>query len=448
MSNLREKLKEYLHLMDQDDISQVLNELSNTELLELWHDMNDEEASEFFLLLSEKRKVEFLTHLPEGDQEWLLLSINRDSTKEILMRLEPDDLADIIQAISPEVRESVWNSLSDEAKQETRFLLKFDEDDAAGLMTPRYVALRSNITVAQAIQFIRRGVEDIETIYYVYVVDPLKRLQGVISLREILFSNDNDRIGDKMVQNVVSVREDTDQEEVAKTLEDYDFLALPVVDRYNRLLGIVTFDDVIDVIREEQTEDIYRMGAMEGSADIYLETSVWGMIKKRIPWLIILLVLGTVTTNVLDAFGSIFASAYFLTLFIPVITQTGGNSGTQSSTLIIRGLAMGDLNFRDIGRVMLKELLVGLLMGVLLGLVILLRSVFLPPGLEVYQAMVVGISLVFVVLFSSLLGALAPLVIHRLGGDPTVIAGPLMSTFIDLTGITIYSTVAKELLSL
>lgn len=447
MSNI-DNIREHLDLMHRDLLKEELNHLSLSEMLDLWQEMGEDEAMDIFLLLQLDQKVELITHLSEAEQEWLLKSLSLEKIRELLDEIEPDDLADIIQAVSHDVRSSVWKSLSEEARRETQFLLKFDSDDAAGLMTPRYIALRSNITVEQAIHFIRQGVDDIETIYYVYVVDQLQRIQGVISLREILFSNNSEVIGNKMSTNVISVQEDTDQEEVARILEDYDFIALPVTDRYNRLLGIITFDDVIDVIREEQTEDIYKMGAMDGSSDIYLETGIFRLLKKRIPWLILLLLTGTITTNVLALTDDILSAAAFLVLFIPVITQTGGNSGTQSSTLMIRGIAMGHVDFADIGKVVLKEFLVGVFMGVILGGVIILRSVYLPPGIAWYEGLVIGLSLIFVVLFSTIIGAVAPLLIHKLGWDPTVIAGPLMSTVIDVTGLSIYTFTAKMLLGL
>jgi magnesium transporter len=443
-----ENIREHIGLMQRETIKAELDQLSVSELIDLYQELKDDEAVEIFLLMALDQKVELITHLSDSEQEWLLRSLSLEKMREVLLEIEPDDLADILQAVSPEVRTSVWESLSDEARRETQFLLKFDSDDAAGLMTPRYIALRSNISIAQAISFIRSGVEDIETIYYIYVVDQLQRLQGVISLREILFSNNDEIIGNKMSTSVVAVQEETDQEEVARILEDYDFIALPVVDRYNRLLGIITFDDVIDVIREEQTEDIYRMGAMEGSSDVYLETGIGRLLKKRIPWLILLLLTGTITTNVLALTDDILSAAAFLVLFIPVITQTGGNSGTQSSTLMIRGIAMGNIDFRDIGKVVLKEIAVGIIMGLILGAVIILRSVYLPPGIQWFEGAVIGLSLIFVVLFSTVIGAMAPLVIHRFGWDPTVIAGPLMSTFIDVIGLTIYTFTAKLMLGL
>lgn len=425
-----------------------LRELADHEVLDLYSSLDDEQAVRMFLQLALEQKVDLVSNISEAEQERLIRKLPIDNIRTIFEEMDPDDLVDVFQAVSAEARNAVWNELSPEAKQETQFLLRFDEDDAAGLMTPRYLAIRPNVTVAHTIGFIRRHGVDVETVYYIYVVDQLKRLIGVTSLRDLLFSGDDQLVADIMVRDAVSVREDTDQEEAAHILDANDLIALPVVDAFGRLLGIITFDDVIDVIREEHTEDVYKMGAMEGSADRYVDASVWKLVRKRIPWLTLLLVAGAVTTNVLNLFQPILLGATFLILFVPVITQTGGNSGTQSSTLMIRGLATGEIRFRDLGMVVAKEFAVGLIMGIVLGGVILLRGMLLPPGIDFISAVAVGASLVFVVLFSSLIGAIAPLVIQRVGLDPTVMAGPLMATVIDVVGLTIYFQSARLILHL
>ncbi len=446
MNNIIENMRAYEDLVKTEELRHFLSEVSIDDILEAWDSMTEDEKTKVFLMQDLERKVTLITALSIPGQEHLLNHLPIENMKQLFKEMDPDDVVDVIQAANPEVRQAVWNSLSPEAKQETQFLLRFDEDDAAGLMTPRYVAIRSNITVGQALALIRKKAHQVETVYTIYIVDRLRRLIGVISLRDLLLNPDTALVNEFMTDKVVSVLEDTDQEEVARILETYDFISIPVVDRYGRLLGIVTFDDVIDVIREEQTEDVYKMSAMDGQLDRYIETPIWGLVRKRIPWLTLLLLAGTITTNVLNSYEPFILSAAFLTLFIPVITQTGGNSGTQSSTLMIRGLATGEVHYRDAGRVLIKEILVGLILGVSMGVVIVLRSIFLPPDVGIYQAMAVGVSLVFVVLFSNLIGALAPLLISRLGFDPTVMAGPLMATLIDVVGLTIYFETARIIL--
>ena len=448
MQNFLDNVREYIDLLSPAELREALADLSTGELLDVWDQLTEEEAGKVFLQLESDKKVALINELSVDQQEELIKSLSIENQRILFEQLEPDDLVDIIQQVSSEARDAVWSSLSDEARKETQFLLRFDEDDAAGIMTPRYLAVRADLTVGQAMHFVRGHARDIEAIYYIYALDQVKRVQGVVSLKDLLFNPDSTRLSEIMEREVVSVREDLDQEEVARTLESHDLAAIPVVDRHNRLLGIITFDDVIDVIREEQTEDLYKMSAMEGGADRYVGTSVGKLIRKRIPWLIILLLAGTITTNVLSLFEPILAAATFLVWFVPVITQTGGNSGTQSSTLMIRGIATGEIHFRDIWKVLGKELAVGIVMGLILGVVIVGRSMFLPPHIGVLQAAAVGASLVFVVLFSSIIGAFAPLIIHKLGFDPTVMAGPLMATVIDVLGLTIYFQIARLILNI
>lgn len=450
MQHLLENIKEYMDMLEDTQLRETIKELTVAELIEVWEFLTEQEKLRLFLLFDHDVKSEFITELPSADQEYLIVELSEQATKNMLREMEPDDLVDLIQAISPENRETLWQNMSEESKMETEFLLRFDEDDAAGLMTPRYAALQGDITVDQALKFLRRTMERVETIYYVYVLDKLKRLTGVVSLRQIMAAEDHILISEIMEDHVIYVHDDTDQEETAKVLEDHNFLALPVVDKFNRLLGIITFDDVIDVIREEQTEDIYKMGAMGGNTDSYLESSVPALVLKRLPWLVILLLAGTITTNVLSSFEDSINSLIFLTLslFIPVITQTGGNCGTQSSTLMIRGLATDELHFRDIWKILGKEILVGLIIGLSTGIIIFLRSLFLPPGVDLIYAATVGFSLSAVVIFATVFGALVPLLIHKMGFDPTVAAGPLMSTVIDVIGLSIYFSMAMFILGI
>ncbi len=448
MSKTLENITEYLALMKERELKELLAEVPLSELIELWDSLNEEEELKIFTSLTIEQKVDLMTSLALSKQEALITSLTGEHLKILLAEMDPDDLTDFIQSVSPEVREAVWNALGEEAKRETQFLLKFDEDDAAGLMTPRYLALRPSLTVAQALTWVRKSVASIETIYYIYILDQLQRLIGVVSLRDILAAENEELIENIMVKNVTSVFDDTDREEAATILETYDFLALPVVDHYHRLLGIITFDDIIDVIREEQTEDIYKMGAMGGSTDPYLESTILALVKKRIPWLIILLMAATITTNVIAHYQAVLQTAVVLAFFIPIVTGTGGNSGTQSATLMIRGLATGEIRFRDLRRILLKEILVGTTIGLTLGLLTIGRSMFFPPYITLNEATAVGLAMTFVVIIATLVGTIAPIIIDRLGKDPAVMAGPLMATIIDVSGLTIYFETAKFLLKI
>lgn len=442
------KIREYYKNLKDQELKDRISEIQLTELIEAWDELKKKEAVKIISLLDSEDKVTLVNSLAPTQQETLIQTLSEAHVKILLEEMEPDDITDFIQSISPEVRDAVWNNLSKESREETRFLLKFDEDDAAGLMTPRYLAIQSKLTIAQALTWVRNHAKDVETVYNIYVIDQLKRLIGVVSLRELLTGNDKDLIEHIMVKDVISVQAATDQEEVAKILETYDLLALPVVDEQKRLMGIITFDDIIDVIREEQTEDMYKMGAMGGSTERYLESSIWALVKKRIPWITILLIAATFTTNVLDHFTSLMATAAVLTLFIPTIIGTGGNSGTQSSTLMIRGLATGEIHLHDFLRIIGKEFLISCIIGLSMGALIIMRSVFLPPFIEWLPAIAVGIALWFIIIVATLVGAIAPILLKWLGFDPTVMAGPLMATIIDISGLTIYFLIAKFILGL
>ena len=434
--------------MKNDELKRLVTELPMSELIELWDQLSEEEELKIFSLLDLSQKVDLITSLSYATQEALVKSLTTENAKLLLAEMDPDDLTDFIQSVSPEVRESVWNALGEDTKRETQFLLKYDSDDAAGLMTPRYMAIRPTLSVAQALSWIRKSALKTETVYTVYVLDPLNRPVGVVSLRELLAAGDEERVEQIMEKKVMTVFQDTDQEEAAKILETYDLLAIPVVDHYHRLLGIITFDDIIDVIREEQTEDIYKMGAMGGSTLPYLESSVLGLVRKRIPWLIVLLLAATITSNVIAHYQAVLQVAVVLAFFIPIVTGTGGNSGTQSATLMIRGMATGELHFHDVWRILGKEILVGALIGLSLGLLTIGRTMIFPPFITLAEAVAVGVAMCFVVIVATIVGALAPMLIARLGFDPAVMAGPLMATIIDVSGLTIYFETARLLLRL
>jgi len=446
MDNSQDKLTR-LSELDGNELQETLRNLNVADLVEGWYELDDKQALKLFLALEQNMRGELIAELSINEQKSLVAALSIQATRDLLEVMDPDDLVDLIQQVPSEIRSEVIGQLSEEVRKEVEFLLRFDDDDAAGLMTTRYAAIRADITANQALTFLRRAPEDLETIYYVYVVDGLQRLIGVVSLRQILMTVNEVKIVDVMKRSIVSVRENTDQEETARVLENHDLIALPVVDRWNRLLGIVTFDDMIDVIREEQSEDIYRMGAIGGDSKTYLESSIMRLIGRRLPWLVLLLLAGTITTNVLAGYEVLIGRFAFLALFIPVITQTGGNSGTQSSTLIIRGLATGHLHFRLVGKALIKELGTGMAIGLVTGGIIFLRGLLLPPELGSIEALAIGISLASVVFFATFMGCLMPFIINRFNGDPAVAAGPMMTTIIDISGLTVYFEIAKLLLT-
>lgn len=416
------------------------------EYAEHWNSFDHQTQLRYFNELPQALRAELFIQLDTVQQELIINRITSEALRRVVQECDPDDLVDIMQSVHDDARERLWGVLPAKQRAETKALLKYAQTDAAGVMTSRYVAVQADLTVKETIAYLRDAGQQAETIYYIYVIDEQKRLRGVVSLRDVLISANDCHISKIMATDVVSVSSDTDQEDAAKLLSSYGFLALPVRDDDGRMLGIITFDDVIDVFRAEQTEDVYKMSAVNASTGQYLNTTAATLVAKRVPWLIFLLLFGTITTNIISGFHSVLLMSAFVVWFIPVITQTGGNSGTQSATLMIRGLAMGEIHWRDVWRVIGKELVVGAVMGAILGAALLLRGVFLPPQIAFFSALSISGALSIVVLISSLIGALFPLIIYKCGFDPTVMAGPLMATVIDAVGITIYLLIVRSLL--
>lgn len=417
-----------------------------TLIKDAWHSIPEEDLAKYFIMLPRDTQVDMLSDLEAENQELLITQLANRGIHSILEYMEPDDLVELFRNIREEVRDSVWHKLSEQTRRVVQFLLRFDHDDAAGIMTPKYVAIKADTTVEKTIKFIRANIDNVETIYYIYVVDAIGRLQGVVSLRDLIKRKDTMQIKEFMVSMVYSVQENTDQEEVAKLLKEHSLLAVPVVDAFNRLQGIITVDDAIDIIDEEHEEDVLHLNAIGAQTSTYLQSSVFRQFQTRIPWLVFLLLAGTLTSNVISIFMHSFTVAAYLIWFIPVVTSTGGNIATQSSTLMIRGLARNELDFKNFWAVMFKEGVVSLLMGLCLAAVMIARGVFFPPQVRLMEAATISLSLLFVVLFSSVIGALFPLVLSKFKVDPTVVATPFIATCIDLLGLSVYFGVTQFLL--
>lgn len=359
-----------------------------------------------------------------------------------------DDLADALQAVrkeDPAYFQRLKDLLDPRTRAEVEALARYEEDEAGGLMTPEYVAVREGMTVEEVLRFLRRAAPDAETIYYIYVVDEEGRLKGVLSLRDLIVADPRTRVREILNPKVVYVRTDTDQEEVARLMADYDFTVLPVVDEEGRLVGIVTVDDVLDVLEAEATEDIHRLGAVDVPDLVYSEASPVALWLARVRWLVILILTGMVTSSILQGFESVLQAVTALAFYVPVLLGTGGNTGNQSATLIIRALATRDLDLRDWRRVFLKEVAVGLLLGLTLSL--LLAGKVYWDGHPLLLP-VVGLALVLIVFFANLVGAMLPFLLRRLGVDPALVSNPLVATLSDVTGLLIYLSVARLLLKM
>jgi magnesium transporter len=421
-----------------------------TELQEAWPVLSPEERLEGLHLFPPTEAEDFLLSLPARDQAELILRTNLPE-RRFWMRLLPlDDAADVIQAAPEDERPGLLGLLDDTSHKEVSALLAYAEDEAGGLMNPNYARLRPEMSVDEAITYLRRQArERLETIYYVYVLDPEQRLLGVVTFRELFSAPPTKTVRDIMHTDVVTAHEEMDQEALSRLFQEHNFLAIPVLDDERRVKGIVTVDDIVDVVQEEATEDIQKFGGMEALEAPYLEIGFGTMLRKRAGWLSALFIGEMLTATAMGRFESEIARAVVLALFVPLIISSGGNSGSQASTLVVRALALGEVRLRDWWRVVRRELAAGLALGSLLAAIGFVRILLWQQLFHTYGvhylliALTVSASLIGVVTWGTLAGSILPLLLRKLGFDPASASAPLVATLVDVSGIVIYFTTAS-----
>jgi len=428
-------------------------QLSPAELDETWRLLSSDERAEGFALLPRDEAEEFLLSLSPHDQEELVSSLAPAERRFWMRILEPDDAADLVQAAPPERREELLALLDEATRTEVKALAAYAEDEAGGLMNPRFARVRPEMTVDEAIGYLKRqSRRQVEIIYYAYVLDGAQRLEGVVSFRDLFRARGDARVRDLMTTDLVTISEETDQEEASRQLARHDLLALPVVDAQGHMKGIVTFDDIADVVEEEATEDIQKLGGSEALDEPYLAISFLRMLKKRAGWLAALFIGEMLTATAMGYYEKEIAKAVILAIFVPLIISSGGNSGSQASTLVVRALALGEVRLRDWFRVIRREAAAGLSLGAILGSIglariLLWQGLFHPYGLHyLLIATTVAFSLVGVVLWGTLAGSMLPFILRRLGFDPASASAPFVATVVDVTGLVIYFTVALVIL--
>jgi magnesium transporter len=426
------------------------------ELQEAWSLLPRGDRVEGFRLLTPDEAEEFFIDLPASDQCELVMGLRPGERRLWLRLLAPDDAADLIQTADEEDRTQLLNLLDLATRREVTALLAYEEDEAGGLMSSRFARVRPDMTVDEAIAYLRRQAMrevEVETIYYVYVLDSAQRLEGVVSFRELFSARGDRQVRDVMNTDFVTVPVELDQEEVARMFADYDVVALPVVDEQGTMVGIVTVDDIVDVVEEETTEDVQKYGGMEALEEPYMRTSFFDLMRKRVGWLALLFVGEMFTVSALGFFEEQLRTAVVLSLFIPLIISSGGNSGSQASTLVIRAMTVGEVRLRDWWRVARREVLSGLALGTVLGLLGFARIVggavtgLDPQEKAVRLGLAVGLSLVGVVLLGTTAGSMLPFALRRAGFDPASASAPLVATVVDLSGLLIYFLIATLLLS-
>ncbi len=451
---LLDRIEEMTRRKQYAALRAVLIELEPADIADLFDDLPGEILPLLFRLLPKEPAAELFVELEPDVQEMLIRGFSNTELKEVLDELYLDDTVDIVEEMPAGVVKRILKHADPDTRKSINEILKYPEDSAGSLMTTEFVDLKRDMTVEDALKRIRRTGTDKETINVCYVVDPARKLLGIVSLRTILLSDEDEVIEDVMDPNVISVSTLEDKEDVAQTFSKYDFIALPVVDKENRLVGIITVDDAIDVMEEEATEDFEKMAAMLPSDKPYLKTGVLETWKARIPWLLVLMLSATFTGIILNHYETALAACIALNAFIPMLTGTGGNSGTQASVAVIRALSLDEVEFSDIGRVIWKELRVAVLCGVCLGganfvkMMLIDRTLLHNAAVTPTVALVVCLTLVFVVFFAKLVGCSLPILAERIGLDPAVMASPFISTIVDAMSLIIYFQFASLLLGI
>ncbi len=427
--------------------------LTAAALREIWSTVAREDRLSSFKSLTRPDAEEFFLELPARDQAELLLSLPLAEQRAWMRLLPPDDAADLVQSAASGAKDRLVGLLDDTTRKEVNALLAYAEDAAGGLMNPRYARLRPDMTVDEAITYLRRQArEQLDTIYSVYVLDDQQRLIGVVSFRTLFAAPPDKTVRDVMRRQVVAVRDDQDQESVSRVFAQHDLVAIPVVDAENRIKGIITVDDIVDVVQEEATEDIHKFGGMEALDAPYLKVAFARMVRKRAGWLGALFLGEMLTATAMAYFEDEIARAVVLALFVPLIISSGGNSGSQASTLVIRAMALAEVNLRDWWRAIRRELAAGLALGTVLGTIGFLRIVLWQAVSPIYGehyllvALTVFASLIGVVTFGTISGSLLPFILRRLGFDPASASAPFVATLVDVTGLVIYFTVASMIL--
>ncbi|MFN8524255.1 MAG: magnesium transporter [Chloroflexota bacterium] len=425
----------------------VLRSAPPEELAQALAELTPLEIGRLVTRLGDEALAELIAEIDAFDAARLLGKLGRAQAADVLEEMDPDDAADVVGEFADEEAEAILDEMGSQEADDVRDLLSYPPESAAGLMTPHYVGVRPDITAAEALDELGRVAEEVETVYYVYVVDPASReLLGVLSLRNLVLSPRWRRIRDLMITDVARIQASADQEEAARLLDQRSLIALPVVDDRNRMLGIITADDAADVLLEEAGEDIERLGGSQPLEEPYLRASVLHLFRKRVIWLLVLFVAEAYTGSVLRHFEETLAEMVALAFFIPLLIGTGGNVGSQTVTTLVRAMGVGEVRFRDIFRVLRREVAVGLLLGTVMAVATYARAWLLGVGAEVGPA--VAVAALFIVSWAATVGAVLPLVLRRLRVDPAVVSAPFISTLVDGTGLFLYFTIAQFMLGL
>ena len=425
-------------------IETIFSQLYPADMAELVAELSSQELKFIIPVISLEKLAFSFSELDASTRNVLLNFLTPQQLKVVLNEMYSDDVADLLGELTIGQSKELLKLMKSKEAQQIQKLLGYDEESAGGIMTTEYLAVKDHKTVGAALDKIREIATRAEMIYYIYIINPNKELLGVISMRELLTADPQKKLKEIMHRKVIKVQVDVDQEEVANQMSKYDLLAIPVVNQHNQLLGVITVDDALDVIEEEATEDIYKMAATSEFEITAAEEGIWSGVFKRLPWLLILLFASMLSGTVIGTFSNSLSEVVALAFFIPTLTGTGGNAGTQSLAIVVRGIATGDLEQDKMFRHLFREVRVGATTALICGLVISLIAFFWQG--TYFIGLVVGLAMFFTIITATLVGTAIPFVIDYLGADPAVAAGPFITTVIDVSGLFIYFSLAKLLL--
>lgn len=446
MENLHETIEELIDNKKINELHKLLDEINSADFPSLLEDFEEEKRLVIYRLLTKSKAAEVFAELDPDVQESLINGFTETELKNVVSELFMDDTVDLIEEMPANVVKRILRNIKDTDRKIINELLNFPEDSAGSIMTTEFVEFKETMTVQDGFDIIKKTGLKKETVYNCYVVDNSRKLIGSIEVKEMLISDRNVKIKDIMEENPISILTSEDQENVAKLFDKYNYMAIPVVDKENRLVGIVTIDDAIDVLQDENTEDFEKMAAMLPNEDTYFKTSVFTHARHRIMWLLVLMLSSTFTGLIIQKYENAFAAVPILVAFIPMIMDTGGNCGSQSSTLIIRGLALDEIKLSDVLKVIWKELRVAILVGLTLAVVTGIRIYFQYgrqyPGKVLLLSSVVGITLIATAVISKFVGGVLPMIAKKLKLDPAIMAAPLITTIVDMCSILVFFKVA------
>ncbi len=453
MDELLERMEEYLKEKKYVQARETIIDLEPFDIAFIMENLPEKTIPVVFRLLPKELAAEVFVELDSDTQEGLIQGFSKAELKEVVDELYLDDVVDIIEEMPANVVKRILSTADAETRADINNILQYPENSTGSIMTTEYIDLKKDITVTEALKKIRRVGQDMETINVMYVVDPARHLLGYVSIRTLLLAEDTDTMEEIMDDNVISATTLDDQEQTARKFEKYDFLTMPVVDKENRLVGIVTIDDALDVLVEETTEDIEKMAAISPSYKPYLNTGVLETVRSRVPWLLLLMVSATFTGQIISSFEDALAAVTILTAYIPMLMDTGGNCGSQASVTVIRGISLDEIKLKDLPKVIWKEIRVAVCIGAVLavcnfGKLMLVDKILFHNPITVTVALVICLTLVFTVFAAKLVGCTLPIFAKALGFDPAVMASPFITTIVDAISLLIYFQFAKTLLQL